>query len=91
MGWFYQLIIGMLSCILIYYVGIKILENQYFPQSSKVDFKMKYKIEQISFTAAVLFNFNQGLVYTLSMYSELTFTFFQLLGLYILFYNKKKV
>ena len=53
MAFFYQLIIGMLTTVLIYKVGIRMLENQFFPmlKKSEIDkesykyFKMKYRIE----------------------------------------------
>jgi len=44
-AWLYQLIIGMMTTVLIYHVGIKMLENQFFPNSNKIDFRMKYRIE----------------------------------------------
>jgi len=46
-----------------------------------------HKSEQIAFGAAVLYTFNQTLIYSISMYSESFFTLLLLLGLNVMHYG----
>jgi len=78
--------------VLLYNFGLKILNNEYFAVDmegldEEAQFKIKERAELISFGAAVLYNFNQTLVYTISLYSESFFILMTLIAFNLLHFG----
>ena len=73
-----QLALGSLCSILLYNVCLLISKNQFLTPKIIDIKKRKFSLtpEQIAHGAVILFSFNQSLVYTISLYNELLYTFF---------------
>ena len=77
-----KLVMGSATSVMIYYLSRWMFTNNFFTLSYRKDKeieekqKVKYAkmAETVAFGAAILFNFNQGLIYSVSMYSETLFT-----------------
>ena len=71
----YQVTLGCFNCLMLYDLGLKTLSKSMAPE----------RAERISFRAAQLYNLSQTMVYQISPYSEVTFTFLQLLSAEIIY------
>ena len=73
-----KLVMGSATSIMIYYLSRWIYTNNFFSPAQEMEKSEKDKYakmaESIAMGAAILFNFNQGLIYSVSMYSETLFT-----------------
>ena len=84
-----KLALGSLTSIMIFYFSRWAMTNKFFTleQNDKENnSKFSKMADKIAFGSALLFNFNQGLIYSVSMYSETLFTFSQTFAFCFVFY-----
>jgi hypothetical protein len=67
-GFFIQMILGCFNTMMIYHLGHKITNNAFFNEN--------LQMQKVSLGASLLYCYSQTLIYSVSSYSEVTFTFF---------------
>tara|TARA_B110000285_G_C14728136_1_gene425234 strand:- start:235 stop:567 length:333 start_codon:yes stop_codon:yes gene_type:complete len=82
-----KLVTGSLTSIMIFYFSRWAMTNNFFAiEENQNKEKFSKMADKIAFGSALLFNFNQGLIYSVSMYSETLFTYLQTFAFCFVFY-----
>mmetsp|Transcript_11479 Transcript_11479/g.19423 ORF Transcript_11479/g.19423 Transcript_11479/m.19423 type:complete len:221 (+) Transcript_11479:363-1025(+) len=77
----FQLTLGCLNCLMIYKLSLRMYSRE---GADKLVGKHNFEVEKVAFRAAMLYNVSQTMVYQVSSYSEVLFTFLQLLSAFII-------